>query len=423
MVYLTPQNTRERKTVAIMEELRQKTATIPGLVKQEYQLIEFGPPAGRPVEVQIRGAEFEKLSEISWEIRQYMAGLDGVYDIQDDLEKGKKELRVKVNEEDAARLGLTVDGISRTVFAAYQGIEATIIREAGEEVVVRVRLAEKFRQDEQALSRLLVPAANGRMIPLSRAATIEIVPGTPTITHFDGDRVVTVSASIDTDKVKSTEVNRKVIEKFSDIPVRHPGYDLLLSGEWKETQKLVTFMYKAAGIAMLLIYGILVVQFGSFLQPVVVMFSIPLGMIGVVIALILHGKPVSLMAMMGMIGLAGVVVNDAIVLVSFINDERRNKGKPMFDAIVEAGVRRLRPIMLTSVTTIAGMLPVIYGIGGYEPFVAPAAIAIAYGLLFATVLTLLVVPVVYFISAEMKAHVRAVMSGVGSKMSSLIGKK
>lgn len=402
VAYLTPQNTRKQKTLAIIEDMRERCAELPGIEKIDFEMVEPGPPTGKPLEVKIRGQDFGVLTNISAEIQAFLHQEAGAYDIQDDYESGKDEIHVRINELESARLGLDLERIAQTVYTAFQGAESTIVREGNDEVVVRVRMQEKYRNDEASLGRLTVPNRTGRMIPLSRVATFERKPGLPAIFHQDGDRVITVSASIDTDQVSSMGLNRDLEVAFEGIPRQYPGYDLVRGGEWKETRKLLLFMIKAFGVALLLIYVILAVQFDSFFQPFVVMAAIPLGIIGVVLALIAHDKPISIMAMMGIVGLTGVVVNDAIVLVKFINDQRRTHQVDIFEAIVDAGRKRLRPILLTSVTTIAGLIPVIYGIGGYEPFVAPAAIALAYGLLFATVLTLLIVPAIYFVAFDMK---------------------
>jgi len=306
-----------------------------------------------------------------------------------------------VKEAECARLGLNVADIARAVSTAVDGAEATVVREGREEVEVQVQLRPEDRNSER-LERLLVPNREGRLIELGRVATLIPSRGLPSIRHHDGDRTITVGAFIDAEQTTSFDLNRTVEEAFRDIPILYPGCQLLSAGEWKETKKVIDFMIQAGCVAGLLIYTILTVQFGSFLQPFILLATIPLGMIGVLLALMAHGKPVSMMALMGMVGLGGVVVNDAIVLVSFINDRRRD-GVSLMVAIHDAGVKRFRPILLTSVTTIVGLIPVIYGIGGYEPFIAPAAIALAYGLLFASFLTLLVVPVLYLCGNDVKS--------------------
>ena len=397
-VQLTPQETRERLTRRIIDELRAGITNIPGIERIEMESAKPGPPAGRPLEIKISGPDLKTISTIAAEIKDYLASVPGVADIQDDLEQGKEEIQVVVDEAEAARLGVRVNSVAQTVFSAFRGAEATMVREGREEIKVRVRLPEEARSVEQ-LESLQVRNDMGRLVELKRIARFERERGLPAVYHFNGDRVVTVSASISTELTTSTEVNVGLEKRFADVSQRYPGYALLPSGEWKETKKIVDFMKVAFVVASLLIYTIMVAQFSSFTQPLYVMLSIPLGLIGVAVALVLHDKPVSMMALMGVVGLGGVVVNDAIVMVSFIN-ERIAKGASVFDAVLESGVTRLRPIILTSVTTIAGLMPTIYGWGGYEPFIVPAAIALAYGLLFATFLTLAVVPAVYLIGDD-----------------------
>jgi len=412
LVYLTPQETRERRTQVIMDELRTRMAGIDGVERLEVESVKPGPPAGRPLEVKISGPDFAVIAEISAEIRTFLAGIDGVEDVLDDLEPGKEELRVVIDEPEAARLGLRVEQVARTVFAAFRGEEATMVREGREQVKVRVRLPEAARSEE-LLASLRVRNDAGRLIELGRVARFERERGAPAIYHYNGDRVVTVGASINTERTNSTEVNLALEREFRDLGARYPGYALVPSGEWKETKKIIDFMKVAFVIASLLIYSIMVAQFTSFVQPLYVMVAIPLGLIGVAIALVLHDKPLSMMAMMGIVGLGGVVVNDAIVLVTFINNRVR-EGAAVFDAVLEAGVIRLRPILLTSVTTIAGLMPTIYGWGGYEPFIVPAAIALAYGLLFATFLTLAVVPSLYLVGDDVKRLLQRVRGRASS---------
>jgi multidrug efflux pump subunit AcrB len=406
IVYLTPQESRDRLTQRIMDEMRSSISEIEGIERLEIESVKPGPPTGRPLEVKVSGPSLETTAEISAEIQRYLSSVDGVVDILDDLEAGKEEIQIIVNEEEATRLGLRVNQIAETVFAAFRGTESTVVREGREEVKVRVRLPEELRSVEQ-LNALKIRNDTGRLIELHRVAEFKRLKGVPAIFHYNGERVVTVGASINTEVTTSTEVNLALEKEFRDLGVRYPGYSLVPSGEWKETRKIIDFMKVAFVVASLLIYAIMVMQFTSFVQPLYVMIAIPLGLIGVSIALMLHGKPISMMALMGVVGLGGVVVNDAIVLVSFIND-RMKDGMPVYDAVVEAGITRLRPIILTSVTTIAGLLPTIYGWGGYEPFIVPAAIALAYGLLFATFLTLAVLPAVYMVGEDVKGLGRKV---------------
>ena len=399
-VYLTPKNTRDRKTEEIIDELRETCAGLPGIEVLEFEMVKPGPPVGKPLEMNVSGPDFDVLQEITEEMKAFLARQPGVFDITDNFEEGKRELHLKVDESEAARLGLNVEQIARSIFAGLEGAKSTLVREGKEELEVKVSLQEQYHQPADLL-RIPIRNAQGRAIELSKVAGLEETRGLPSIVHYNGDRTIQVGAFLDTEVTSAAEVNLALEQAFARVPIEHPGYELIPGGEWKETKKLSNFMVEAFVLAGMLIYTILAVQFRSFMQPFVLLAAIPLGLVGVVLALIVHDKPVSIMAMMGMVGLGGVVVNDAIVLVSFINEQRRD-GVHVFDAIVESGMQRLRPIVLTSVTTVAGLLPVIYGWGGYEPFIAPAAITLAYGLVFASFLTLMIVPCLYLAAYDTK---------------------
>ena len=400
-VHLTPQNKRSRPTRQIIDELRAELAGFEGIERLEFEPLSPGPPVGRPLEAKLIGSDFDVLETLAEEMRAFLETLPGVRDIMDDFDAGKEELHVHIDHDEAARLGLDLRTIAQSIAAAFQGMEATDVREGREDLTVRVRLAEPARNDPYSLHRIMVPNDRGRLIPLAAVAEIRHEIGLPAIEHYMGERAITVSADIDTDVTSSVEVNRAILDRFGDLHLEHTGYRLVLTGEWEETQKLIEFMQFAFNIAILIIFSILVVQFNSLFQPFVVILSIPLGLIGVTLALILHDMPISVMALMGMVGLAGVAVNDAIVLVNFIN-RRRAEGASVESAVFHAAETRFRPIVLTTVTTMSGLLPVIYGWGGYEPFIAPSAVTLGYGLLFASFLTLFVVPCLYYAASDLR---------------------
>ncbi|MBN1671352.1 MAG: efflux RND transporter permease subunit [Kiritimatiellae bacterium] len=409
-VFLAPEEHRRRPADAIIEDARRRCAQIDGIETLEFERLEPGPPTGKGVEVKLVGPDFGTLRTISTEVQAHLRGMSGMRDIQDDYEEGKEELRVVPDFEEAARLGLSVESIAQTVYAAFQGAEASVLREQSDEVKIRVKIREPFRSDTDTIRELKVPNPAGRLISLGKVTRLERRTGPPTIHHYNGERTVTVSANVE-QGLSPDQANMRLLRAFADVPKRYPGYRVMPGTQWKENKQLVDFVLKRGfPFALLLIYAILTVQFRSWSQPFVVMAAIPLGMAGVVIALACHGKPISMMALLGMVGLGGVVVNDAIVLVSFIN-ELVQAGQPVPAAIRAACKARFRPIMLTSITTILGLVPVIYGLGGYEPFIAPAAIALAYGLLFATVLTLMVVPCIYSLAADAKRALRLTHHG------------
>lgn len=396
IVYLSPQDERDRKTSSILDEVR---TTCADFGEAEFKMLSPGPPAMPALEVRVSGNTIDGILPITADIMTWLETQEGVVDITQSFTDGKDELQVEINESKAARFGLNVSTIAQTVFSAFQGSETTIVREGSEEVPVRVRLKESFRNDTNTLSRLSIPNALGRQIRLSSVAQFNLRPGSPKISHYNGDRSVSVTAGVIKDVTDSATVNAAVLKAYPDFASRFPGYQMILSGQYEEDQELLDFVKFAVLVGVMIIYSILVLQFNSFTQPFILLSAIPLGGLGVVIALIQYDKPISMMALMGMVGLVGVVVNDAIVLMSFINNARA-RGMSARDAARDAGLKRLRPIMLTTVTTVAGLFPVIYGIGGYEPFLVPAAIALAYGLMFASLFTLFVVPCLYLLFVD-----------------------
>ena len=397
-VYLTQAQDRKRNVDAIMDELREKTKDLKGFTEVRFDKPETGPPVGKPVEVKIRGENFDVLDEIAFEYMDYLNTIDGTMDVTWDHKPGKEEIRVKVDHDKAALAGLTIHGIARTVRAVFEGSIATTIKpvKAEEETDVTVMFPDDATNDIETFKDILILNKTGNLIPLGKVASIEKVPGTTTVSHLDGKRVVTASCSIDTDKITSMKINAMLAEKFTDISSRYVGYTVKYGGEQEESMESLMSLLKAFMFAFLIIYLILSSFFRSLIQPVVVMMAIPFGLIGVVLAFIAHGVPFSFMSILGIVGLNGIVVNDSIVLVSFINTLRRS-GMERYESIIMAGRQRIRPVLLTTITTAGGLSTVAYGIGGKDPFLVPMALAICWGIIFSTALTLIIIPCMYSI--------------------------
>ncbi len=402
-VYLTQAQDRKRQVDEIIAEVREKAKDIKGFDDLRFDKPEAGPPVGKPVEARIRGERFDTLDRIAGEYMDYLKTMDGTSDITWDHKPGKEEIRVKVDHNKATMAGLTIGQIAKTIRGVFQGNIATKIKpvKAEEETDVTVRFDEaKDCCDISIFDEVLVVNKFGNLIPLKKVAEIEKVPGTTTIKHLDGKRVVTASCNIDTDKITSLEVNSMLEKKFQDIPDRYIGYSVKYGGEREETIESLKSLLKAFFFAFLIIYLILASFFKSLIQPFVVMLAIPFGLIGVIVAFLAHGLPLSFIAIMGIVGLNGVVVNDSIVLVDFINKLRAG-GMDRAESIVKAGQLRIRPVILTTVTTAGGLSTVAYGIGGKDPFLVPMALALCWGLVFATALTLIVIPCIYSILDEL----------------------
>jgi len=416
-VYLTPDKDRERKADEIIEEIRTKVEpyvmeassdeTNPNLLFEEitFEKVRAGPPVGKPVNIRIRGDDFDELERVAELYKQKLSEITGVYDIRDDFDPGKNEIRVVVDGEEAKRNFISVRDIAFTIKNAIDGGVATTIQKTDEEIDVVVRYPESYLNAEGVFDRLFVPNENGKLIALNKVSKLEEVPGIHAIKRFDRKRLIQVTALLNEDQITPIEVKSKIeVYSTEQIEKQYPNVAISFGGEQEETQEALGDFFKAMIMALFLIFIILACMFNSVVQPLVVMIAIPFGVLGVIFAFYLHGQPLSFMALLGLIGLSGVVVNDSIVLVDFINRHRR-RGWSRATSIFQAGRLRIRPVILTSITTVLGLTPVAYGIGGSDPFVKPMALAIGWGLLFATFLTLLIIPCIYTIFDDIQGAI------------------
>lgn len=393
-VYLTPEDTRSLKTKAIIADLRAKAGLPAGADKITFEEVHAGPPVGEAIVVRVRGRDPEINREIAQEIKTYLGSIAGVSDIRDSMQDGKRQWRVIPDEREAAFAGLDAERIARELFYATDGIKLSKIQRPDEEVEIRLRLLPHQRDEGRDFLDLEVLNASGRPVRLSKVAKVEERRGPPFLPRYNYKPALTVSAAVDEKVVTSREANRRVREKFADLSKRRPGYELIYGGEEEETNKSIRSLGRAFLVAMLLDFVILAVLFGSYIQPFIILLTVPIGLLGVVYALLVHGAPASFMALLGVVAMTGVVVNNAIMIVDFIN-KKRAEGLPIEEAAVEAGAQRLRPIWASSITTLLGLFPTAYGFGGYEPFVAPMALALAWGLTFAMPMTLYLIPASY----------------------------
>ncbi|MBN1794315.1 MAG: efflux RND transporter permease subunit [Candidatus Omnitrophica bacterium] len=407
VVYLTPIQHRRRLAEDIVDALREKAAGMKEFEQFEkltFQMVKPGPPVGKPVSVRIKGEAFSMLTSISDDVKRYLQTLKGVKDISDDYSLGKDEIRIVVDRDKAAQAYLQVGDIARTVRYAFEGGVATTIKplKAEEEIDVKVRLPEQYRGSMEAFDKILIQNKLGNLIPLNKVASFERDQSLARIYHLDGKRVVTVGAEVNRKQITSEKANRLVMKHFEGYFNDKRGYSSELGGEFEENRTSMLSLVKALLVALFLIYVILAATFQSLIQPLIIMLAIPFGLIGVIVAFKLHHEPVSFLAGMGIIGLIGVVVNDSIVLVEFIN-KKRKEGLPLREAVIQAGQIRLRPVILTTITTVGGLLPVAYGIGGNDPFLKPMALALSWGLAFATTLVIFMIPCIYLVLSDIKS--------------------
>jgi hydrophobic/amphiphilic exporter-1 (mainly G- bacteria), HAE1 family len=379
----------------VLREARQKIEQVPGFT---YGLFEAGPFGQKPIQISVRGADVDELDRISRELMAGMRKIRGVVDVESSLEKSKPELLVRVDRGRASDLGLNAGPIGTTLRAAVTGVVATTIEDAkGDSWDVRVRLRADQRRFADDLLALTVPNdkddADGDkiLVPLREVARAQPGSGPSAIRRKDLQREVRVSANPDGRALGDIVADIERVETGLVLP---PGYDFVSGGDAEELKDMFANMIQALLLAVIFIYLILASQFGSFTHPLSIMLSLPLSLVGVALALLFTHDTLNIMSMIGLIMLMGLVTKNAILLVDFTNHARRD-GLPRDEALIRAGSTRLRPIVMTTLAMIFGMLPLAFAIGAGAEMRAPMARAVIGGLITSTLLTLVVVPVVY----------------------------
>ena len=385
---------RERSIDAIIREVREKVDDIPGAESIRYRKAENGPPTGPPVSFRLRGDDYQQLIRLSRRIQDQLASYPELYNIRDNVDSGTPELQVRVDEAAAARYGLSTAAVGRYIRSAFDGVQATTVFRENREIEVFVRYAEGGIDSVSRLKQLAIPTPDGRQVPFTNVASVQQSTGVASINRVDGKRQITVSAeAYDEERIRT--INSEVEEYFEqELAAGSPGVELKVGGEFSELDDLLIQILRIFLLGIFLIYVILGTQFKSYGQPFLILFAIPFSFVGIVLYLVVSGTPFSTTVMYAAVALAGIAVNDSIVLISFIN-ELRDKNYATRDAVIEASATRLRPIVLTSVTTIGGLLPTALGLGGRSVVWGPMASTIIFGLLFSTLTTLLLVPCLY----------------------------
>ncbi|KLI19904.1 acriflavin resistance protein [Brachyspira hyodysenteriae] len=408
MVYLVPAAERTRtadELVALINQEIDKTdirQTVPIFMMNTKGSVD----PGDPVDIKIVGNDTELAKKAKDEIKAFLATVPGVIDIDDDDKIGKEELRVMLDYNKIAELGVSVANVANEVRTAYYGTEATYIQELENKLDFRVVFDDQFTYDAKYLNDLLIPNSQGRLIYLKNIASVEKANGLSTLKHYNGERTITITAGIEYGKNTSQQVMAAVSERFKDFNKEYRGLKLEFGGEAKETMKAIKQLLFSFAMAFIFVYIVLLLQLNRFIQPIMIMIIIPFGLIGVLLGFAIHKMPLSFMGVVGIIGLAGVVVNNGIILVDLINkiiDEGVEGGKKgVAKAIVDGAKQRLRPVFLTTVTTVVGLLPTVYGIGGRADIIIPIVMALAYGLLFASLLTLIFLPCMFMIMFDLR---------------------
>ncbi len=395
MAKLVDKEDRIRLADDITDAIRERLPKVKGA---EFTFIDLGEMmmgAGSesPVEVKIFGKELSVLKGVGASIAEACRDIPGLRDVELSLKDTKPEIRIKVDREKAARLGLTVGAIGRTVKEAFLGIVASRYRIGGDEYDLRVRLQDLDRNSISDIRNINIPSPLGHQIPLYQVAEIEFGRGPVEITREDQERKVTVKANTFGRDIGS--IVEDIKKRVTNIRLPE-GYFVKYGGRYQDMEEAFSGLLWALVVAIMLVYMIMAAQFESLLTPFVIMFTVPLGFIGVVAGLLAFGRTLSVPALMGIMILTGIAVNNGIVMIDYVN-RLRKRGMEFGEAIVEGAAVRVRPILVTAVTTILGMLPMALSHTEGAELRAPMAIAVASGLLFSTFLTLFIIPIAYSI--------------------------
>ena len=394
-----------------LDELRKRVQSIAGVSITVDQLQE-GPPTGPPINIEISGPDFKILSSLSGKIKKAVQTIPHVKDIRDDYQGGFPSVQVKIDRQKTALFGLTTSAIGNALKTAYNGLDVSTFYDGDDDYDIVVTLSKTDRNVTDVLQKLMIPTPSGQVVPLTTLAKIEYKGTIGDIIRKNHSRTVTIKANVNDTKTTGTVARMKAEELLKNLAIP-PGYQIKFTGENEDQKETEEFLSKAFVIALFLIFLILVTLFNSVVQPAIILTSVILSLGGAFWGLTVIKSPFGIiMTGVGIISLAGVVVNNAIVLIDYTNKLRKS-GMHLRDAVVSAGATRLRPVMLTAVTTILGLLPMVTGIS-YDFHVMAfslasessqwwrsMAIVVIFGLALATILTLVVVPALYVLIEDM----------------------
>lgn len=398
-----------RSSDEFIAAMRAAVGEIPGANSIKYASAQGGPP-GADIELEVRAPDFAMLESAVAQIRDKLASYDGVADIEDTLEPGKLEVRIRLRPA-AEALGLSVRDVATQVRGAFFGSESQSLQRDREEVKVYVRLNREARERLETLDALFIRTPSGDRVPLTEVATLELTRGYSLLTRIDGRRAVKISCDVDERTANTTEITNNLDPFLRELQQIYPQLSFEYSGEKKKTADAFGSLNVTAPAALLIIYCMLATVFHSYTQPLIIMAAIPFGIVGAVWGHPIMGYPLTILSMIGIVALSGIVVNDALVLVDFVNEEVRQHHTNIVEAVVQGGRTRLRPILLTSLTTVFGLAPLMLEGSFQAQFLIPMAVSISFGLAFATVITLVMVPCLYMFVEDVRSVLRWLRTG------------
>lgn len=390
----------------IVARWRDKAGEFPGAERVVFWGLDQSP-GGRPVEFSLLGSDIDELELVAGKIKTQLATYAGVHDIQDSRGPGKWELQMKLKPE-AEALGIHLEDLARTVRGAYYGEEVMRLQRGRHEVKLMVRYPENERRSLHQLDEIRVRTKDDEEIPLPVLAEVKAGRGYSNIRRIDQQRAVTITANVDETKGNALEIVTDLRQGFlSDLLAQHPSVQGRWDGQQEQTRQSFTSLMIGFALAIFGMYLLLTLEFRSYVQPLIILAVLPFGLIGAVLGHLLLGSPLTLFSLFGAVTLAGIIANDSIVLVDFIN-RSREEGTPLETALLESGRRRFRPVMLTSITTVAALLPILAERNTQAQVIIPMAISISFGLMLATFWILFLVPAIFSVYARCVGQRQAV---------------
>lgn len=384
----------------LADRWRNKVGQLPGVKDLTFQA-EAANPAGFAINIQLTGISFDQLEMASARIKESLRNYAGVFDVRDSYSKGKDEINLRILPS-ARASGFTQADLARQVRGGFYGDEVQRIQRGRDEIKIMVRYPESSRDQLSTLENMWIRNAQGDPMPLRNAVNLEMGKGFSEITRIDRRRAINVYADADNAVANVNDIISELQDElFPQLENEYPAVNITFEGESREQKDIQISMARGGALAALIIYALLAVPFRSYTQPLIVMSVIPFGIVGAIGGHWLTGQDFSVLSLLGLVALSGVVVNDSLVLVDFINQQVR-EGQPLLKAVRESGAKRFRPVLLTSLTTFVGLIPILLETNLQAQFLIPMATSLAFGILFATLITLFLVPSIYLILEDIK---------------------
>lgn len=394
-----------------IQQTLSKLRSIPkpaGLSVLTFETEQNGPPIGKPLTLTMRSANYEQMRGLADELRLKAASIPGVFNAADDEQKSGPEITVVLNSITAPAAGLSTSAVGQNVRTALQGLTVGKLTRDEEEVEIVVKLADADKNSVQDVRQLSVMNPQGRLVQLSRIAGLTEREGPAYRKHYNFRRAITVTAEIDAETITSARLNSEIRKYYESIQAKYPDVTVKFGGEEENTQESLQSLGLALVLAIFGIFAALVFTFKSFSRPLLILSSIPLGLIGVCYAFVIDQRPLSFIAFIGVVGLSGVVINSAIILVDYVEELKRDLAEThsLEQILVLASGRRLRAVLATGLTTVVGLLPAAFSLGGYDPLLVPMTLALSWGMIVGTVASLIWIPVSYSIleSVRVRLH-------------------